>query len=189
MGWQVDGEIVSTDTEYTFELNDENAKYLGNEDNQYFVLYQAKNTQITGCNISSNCKFIYDKAFLGCSGLTSITIPTGIISIGDSAFNGCSSLAVITYGDNSQLTRIGEETFKGCSNLTTVTIESAGVYTAVTSTSKAGYLLNKATTVNVLASVDENNTNTFLNNATKYSKSEKHQLEENGEYYYTYTKL
>ena len=40
---------------------------------------------------------IGDSAFNGCSSLTSITIPEGVISIGDSAFSGCSSLTSFTY--------------------------------------------------------------------------------------------
>ena len=37
-----------------------------------------------------------DGAFSGCSGLTSLTIPSGVTSIGKSAFSGCSGLTSLT---------------------------------------------------------------------------------------------
>ena len=59
-------------------------------------------------------------AFRGCSGLTSITIPDGVASIGHSAFEGCTRLASITIPDS--VTSIDSWTFYGCSGLTTITI-------------------------------------------------------------------
>jgi hypothetical protein len=46
---------------------------------------------------------ITDRAFIGCSGLISVTIPEGVMRIGDNAFSGCSALTIVkkgTYGDN-----------------------------------------------------------------------------------------
>ena len=44
---------------------------------------------------------------MGCSGLTEITIPEGVTSIGDYAFNGCSSLSTVNYrGTQSQFEAI-----------------------------------------------------------------------------------
>ena len=60
------------------------------------------------------------QAFIGCSSLTSITIPESVTSIGLQAFKGCSSLTSIIIPDG--VTSIGWETFKGCSSLTSVTI-------------------------------------------------------------------
>ncbi len=70
----------------------DNAKYLGNEENPYVVLIEAKSTDITSCNINSNTKVIYDKAFEGCSELTSITIPNKVVYVGKDAFKNCSGL-------------------------------------------------------------------------------------------------
>ena len=52
---------------------------------------------------------IGDGAFLGCTGLTSITIPNRVTSIGDDAFYGCSRLTNITIPDS--VTNIGMSAF------------------------------------------------------------------------------
>ena len=63
-----------------------------------------------------------DGAFSGCSGLTSLTIPSGVTSIGYRAFSGCSGLTSLTIP--SSVTEIGESAFQGCSGLTSLTIPS-----------------------------------------------------------------
>ena len=63
---------------------------------------------------------IGNAAFLGCTGLTSITIPDSVTSIGDFAFSGCSGLTSITIPDS--VTSIGWYAFSGCTSLTSVTI-------------------------------------------------------------------
>ena len=59
-------------------------------------------------------------AFFGCSGLTSITIPDSVTSIGYGAFYGCRGLTSITITDS--VTSIGDSTFRGCTGLTSITI-------------------------------------------------------------------
>ncbi|MDE7357383.1 MAG: leucine-rich repeat protein, partial [Bacteroidales bacterium] len=55
----------------------------------------------------------------GCSGLTSITIPNSVTSIGAGAFNGCSGLSSITIGES--VDTIGKSAFEYCRALTSVT--------------------------------------------------------------------
>ena len=78
---------------------------------------------LTSLTIPSSVTSIGDYAFYGCSGLTSLTIPSSVTSIGDLAFAGCSGLTSLTIP--SSVTWIGWGTFKGCSGLTSLTIPSS----------------------------------------------------------------
>ncbi len=88
----------------------DNGLYLGNNENKYLWLIQAKDKNITSCEINANTKFIYDFAFSDCSSLTSITIPNSVKSIGHRAFCGCSSLTSITFkGTKEQWSNISKD--------------------------------------------------------------------------------
>ncbi len=62
------------------------------------VLYKYKGNMPANTNIviKEGTKSITSWAFVGCSGLTSISIPNSVMSIGDGAFSGCSGLTSIT---------------------------------------------------------------------------------------------
>lgn len=74
---------------------------------------------LTSVTIGSGVTSIGSSAFYGCSGLTSITIPESVTSIGELAFSGCSGLTSVTIG--SGVTSIGKWAFCWCSGLTSVT--------------------------------------------------------------------
>ena len=61
--------------------------------------------------------------FEGCSGLTSITIPSSVTSLGESCFDGCSGLTSITIP--SSVTSLGASCFYDCRGLTSITIPSS----------------------------------------------------------------
>ena len=63
---------------------------------------------------------IGNRAFCGCSSLTSIILPDGLTSIGKGAFSSCDSLTSITLPDT--LTSIGESAFSRCISLTSITL-------------------------------------------------------------------
>jgi len=79
-------------------------------------------TSLTSITIPSSVTSIGSDAFEGCTGLTSITIPSSVTSIGYSAFEGCTGLTSVTIP--SSVTGIGDKAFYGCTNLTSITIPS-----------------------------------------------------------------
>ena len=77
---------------------------------------------LTSLKLPSDIRLIGRNAFEGCSGLTSITLPSGVTEIQHSAFYGCSGLTSITLP--SGVTEISNSTFSGCSGLTSLTLPS-----------------------------------------------------------------
>ena len=65
-------------------------------------------------------KIITPNAFYVCTGLTSITIPNSVTTIGDSAFWACQNLSSVNIPDS--VTTIGDRAFEYCFTLSSVTI-------------------------------------------------------------------
>ena len=63
------------------------------------------------------------QTFVGCSGLTGITIPSSVTSIGNYAFSNCTGLTSVTIPNS--VTSIGTYAFYGCTGLTSITIPTA----------------------------------------------------------------
>ena len=78
---------------------------------------------MTSLTLPSGVTSIGDYAFQDCSGLTSLTLPSGVTSIGICAFYDCSGLTSLTIP--SSVTSIGDKAFYGCSELTSLTIPSS----------------------------------------------------------------
>ena len=78
---------------------------------------------LTSINIPSSVTSLGDYCFLDCTCLTSITIPSSVTSLGKACFYGCSGLTSITIP--SSVTSLGGGCFSGCSGLTSITIPSS----------------------------------------------------------------
>ena len=88
-----------------------------------------------------------DRCFYGCSGLTSITIPSSVTSLGDYCFCLCDRLTSITIP--SSVTTVGDYCFAACSGLTSIAFPSS-----VTSLGKlCFYECNRLTSVTIPSSI------------------------------------
>ena len=116
-----DAKIVKGGSEYVFFGYDSSRRYTSNDKLGDYAFYGCSG--LTSLTIPSSVTSIGGEAFYGCSGLTSLTIPSSVTSIGDYAFFGCSSLTSLTIP--SSVTSIGNNAFYGCSSLTSLTIPSS----------------------------------------------------------------
>ncbi|MDR1120359.1 MAG: leucine-rich repeat protein [Dysgonamonadaceae bacterium] len=89
--------------------------------------------------IPNSVTMIGNDAFLGCSGVTSVTISNSVTTIGDMTFLGCSGLTSVTIPNS--VTTIGAA-FSDCSSLTEIHIDAANKQYR----SENGILFNKKRT-------------------------------------------
>ena len=78
---------------------------------------------LTSITIPSSVTSLCDHCFDGCWGLTSITIPSSVTSLGRSCFAFCDGLTSITIP--SSVTSLGNFCFDNCDGLTSITIPSS----------------------------------------------------------------
>ena len=64
-----------------------------------------------------------EKTFVGCTNLTSVTIPDSVVQIGTATFSGCSGLLSVVIGNKVE--SIGENAFSGCTSLPSVAIPNS----------------------------------------------------------------
>ena len=94
------------------------------------TLVSLKNDTFYGCsglsgtiNIPNSLTYLSQAMFYGCAGLTSVIIPSSVISIGGYAFYGCTGLT--SFIIPSSVTSIGAYAFYGCTGLTSIIIPSS----------------------------------------------------------------
>ena len=101
-----------------FYINDQEIKdlFIPNTVDTIYNYAFAGCSGLTSVAIGNSVTSIGEDAFRECSGLTSITIPNSVTSIGNGAFYECSGLTSVTIGNC--VTSIGNMAFYGCSALT-----------------------------------------------------------------------
>lgn len=110
-----DAKTVSVSYEkYDFENHTPITNYSGNISIPETVSNGGTTYTVTG---------IYADAFLGCDGLTSVTLPQGITVIGEEAFKGCTALTAIRIP--STVTSIEKSAFAQCEGITSIIIPDA----------------------------------------------------------------
>ena len=121
------GEINGTDLQMIREMAGKDAR--GNDTDGMLSVLDLSDAKIVegegyymGNSYSTSNDKIGDLAFEGCSGLTSLTLPSGLTEIGFDTFRGCSGLTSLTLP--SGVTKIGSSAFEGCSGLTSLTLPS-----------------------------------------------------------------
>ncbi len=80
-------------------------------------------TSVANLGIHYSVSLIPFGAFTDCGGLTRITIPNSVTSMGGSAFAGCTNLTEIVIPDS--ITSIESNTFTWCTNLTEIVIPNS----------------------------------------------------------------
>ncbi len=92
-------------------------KKICNSDKKVFLQLELKNNE--------ELKEIPNSAFIGCTNLVGINLPTSLTSIGWKAFEGCKNLVNINISDCTSLSKIGKEAFYGCSSLTSIDLPAS----------------------------------------------------------------
>jgi hypothetical protein len=87
--------------------------------------YAFQLTGLTSITIPDSVTSIGLGAFQGCSKLTAIEIPALVTFIGNDAFNSCTSLTLVTFASNSQFTSIAKGAFELCNKLTSIRIPNS----------------------------------------------------------------
>lgn len=76
--------------------------------------------------ISDGINSIGEEAFMFCSNIKKVSLPSSLVILKESVFHGCENLTDIEIP--SSVTCIGKSTFEGCSNLKKLTIPSSVKY-------------------------------------------------------------
>ncbi len=111
--FEVDGisYSITSSREHTVEVNKVPKEYEGLITIPSSVYYRGLDYSVTS---------IGDYAFAYCYGLTSVTLPDGLVSIGFSAFSNCTGLASITIPNSVK--SIEGSAFAHCTGLTSITL-------------------------------------------------------------------
>ena len=117
--------VVNADgvTIYYSFINDGQELEVSSSDYYYYISVLNIPKEISFSGKTYKVTSIGELAFDYCSKLTSVTIPSSVITIGYAAFEGCTSLGSIDIPNS--VTTIGRNAFYGCNTLRSVTIPNS----------------------------------------------------------------
>ena len=117
------GEYVFNNCKKIKYNEDEFGYYLGDLENPYVVLIEAKSLNDGTYTVNSNVKnigsYIFKRLY---HDLEKIIIPKSVITVGEHAFQSCNVLSSVTFEEGSQLESIGSYAFANCSSLVEINI-------------------------------------------------------------------
>jgi len=105
-------------SKYNF-VEENNAYYIGNEQNPFHALVKATDYTVTNCEINEMTRVICNNAFGACHYMLNIHIPDNVEVIGEYAFGG--KLETVIFGANSNLKVVKEGAFDKC-NIKSITL-------------------------------------------------------------------
>ena len=95
---------------------------IGNKSDVYFSFRDL--VSLRRVEMLDGMKFVPGSAFLGCTKLESVIIPSSVTTIESYAFDSCRELSYLTFGDNSSLTEIKYSAFMNCTSLSEINLPS-----------------------------------------------------------------
>ena len=131
-GWYIDGELVSSEAAYTYEVTQNaviTAKYTVADEMKNFEFVSTETTceiigikdrTVSEVTVPSYVTGIGEYVFFDCYSLESIVLSENLTSIGDYAFYNCSSIENIVIPEN--VAYIGAYAFYGCNMLASIEI-------------------------------------------------------------------
>ena len=106
----------------------ENGLYIGDAQNPFAIFYGVTQNNLSKYALHPDTKIIASGAFWECTRMTTLSIPTGVQSIGIAAFYKCTSLKSIVIPDT--VTTICWAAFSDCTNLNSVIFENPNGWTS-----------------------------------------------------------
>ena len=118
-------------------------------------------TGITRITIPSGVTTIGQGALQNCTSLTSVTIPSSVTTLGQWIFYQCTSLTTVTFEPECQITTISASVFEDCSSLSNIDIPSS-----VTSIGLSAFSGSGLTSITIPANLTSIGENAFYKNTS-----------------------
>ncbi len=99
------------------------------DDTEYKTTIPSFITKLTFAD-GSNCSSIGNDTFRS-SSLTSVKLPSALITIQDSAFEECSTLTSVDFSNAIKLTSIGEDAFTACIKLSSANLSNCAILDSI----------------------------------------------------------